>query len=335
MVTEDETVGQAGMVTTEAREPLAAAGAELLVEAQGLHKSYGPVTAVADLSFAVRRGEILGLLGPNGAGKSTALRMLVGFQYPDAGRVFLAGADVLRDGHRARASLGYLPESVPLYAEMPARRYLEFFAAIKGVRDIRAGVARVAERLDLGSVLDRPCGNLSRGYRQRVGLAQALLGDPSVLILDEPTSGLDPNQISDFRALLREVGREKAVLISTHILPEALEVCDRILILSRGRAVAEGSPATLAGGEAALHWARFRAPAMLSPGEGERFGLEVEGPPGPDGAVFLRAHRELDRDEARALLRHALDHNWELREWGAGAAGLERVFRRLTLGEGD
>lgn len=307
--------------------------AEVLVEARGLHKSYGPVTAVADLSFTVGRGEILGLLGPNGAGKSTALRMLIGFQYPDAGRVFLAGADVLHEGHRARASLGYLPESVPLYAEMPARRYLEFFAAVKEVPDIRTEVARVVDRLDLGHVLHRPCGNLSRGYRQRVGLAQALLGDPAVLILDEPTSGLDPNQIRDFRVLLREVGREKAVLLSTHILPEALEVCDRILILSRGRMVAEGSPTALAGGEAALHWARFRAPGAPAAGEVDRFGLAVDGAPGADGAVFLRVQRDLDRDEARALLRHALDHDWELREWGAGAAGLERVFRRLTLEE--
>jgi ABC-2 type transport system ATP-binding protein len=323
------------MAVAEDRGQTVAAGAEILVEAQHLHKSYGPVTAVADLSLAVRRGEILGLLGPNGAGKSTALRMLVGFQYPDAGRVFLAGTDVLRDGSRARASLGYLPESVPLYAEMPARRYLEFFAAIKGVRDTRKEIARVTERLDLGRVLHRPCGNLSRGYRQRVGLAQALLGDPAVLILDEPTSGLDPNQISDFRLLLREVGREKAVLLSTHILPEALEVCDRVVILSRGRMVAEGSPAALAGGDATLHWARFRAPVQPPPGESERFGLVVDGTPGPDGAVFLRARRELDSDDARALLRYALDHDWELREWGAGAAGLERVFRRLTLGEED
>lgn len=323
------------MTVAEDRGQIVAAGAEILVEARNLHKSYGPVTAVADLSFTVRRGEILGLLGPNGAGKSTALRMLVGFQYPDAGRVFLAGADVLRDGRRARASLGYLPESVPLYAEMPALRYLEFFAGIKEVRDTHQEIARVTERLDLGRVLHRPCGNLSRGYRQRVGLAQALLGDPAVLILDEPTSGLDPNQISDFRRLLREVGREKAVLLSTHILPEALDVCDRILILSRGRAVAEGSPAALAGGDAALHWARFRAPGPPSPDECERFGLVVDGTSGTDGAVFLQARRELDPDEARTLLRYALDHGWELREWGAGAAGLERVFRRLTLGEED
>ncbi len=323
------------MTVAEDRGQTVAAGAETLVEARNLHKSYGPVTAVADLSFAVRRGEILGLLGPNGAGKSTALRMLVGFQYPDAGRVFLAGADVLRDGRRARASLGYLPESVPLYAEMPARRYLEFFAAIKGVRDTRKEIARVTERLDLSRVLHRPCGNLSRGYRQRVGLAQALLGDPAVLILDEPTSGLDPNQIRDFRLLLRELGREKAVLLSTHILPEALEVCDRILILSRGRTVAEGSPAVLAGGDAALHWARFRAPSPPPPGECERFGLVVDAASGSDGAVFLRVRHELNTDEARALLRYALDHGWDLREWGAGAAGLERVFRRLTLGEED
>jgi ABC-2 type transport system ATP-binding protein len=311
----------------------AAVDPAVLVEARGLRKSYGPVAAVADLSFQVRRGEILGLLGPNGAGKSTALRMLIGFQYPDAGQVFLQGADVLHDGRRARASLGYLPESVPLYAEMPVRRYLQFFAALKEVPAPAAEIDRVIARLDLSRVADRPCGNLSRGYRQRVGLAQALLGDPAVLILDEPTSGLDPNQIRDFRLLLRDLGREKAVLLSTHILPEALEVCDRILILSRGRSVAEGTPSGLAGDEAALHWARFRAATAPSRDECARLGLAVEEAPAAGGGVYLRAQRELDRAAAEALLRHALDSGWELREWGAGAAGLERVFRRLTLGE--
>jgi len=311
----------------------ATAGArEILVEAAGLGKSYGPVPAVRDLTFQVRRGEILGLLGPNGAGKSTALRMLVGFQYPDAGSVRLRGHDVLRAGPAARRSLGYLPESVPLYAEMPVRRYLDFFAALKEVPGRADEVERVLRLLDLGPVEGRPCGNLSRGYRQRVGLAQALLGDPEILILDEPTSGLDPNQIHDFRALLRDLGRSRAVLLSTHILPEALEVCDRVLIMSRGRAVGEGRPGELAGEEQALHWARIRSPELPPADLLARFRLVEEKGREPHRVVRLDGY--LTRAEARELLGLCLARDWEVLEWGTGAGGLEAIFRRLTL-EGE
>jgi ABC-2 type transport system ATP-binding protein len=308
---------------------------DIRVKADGLSKHYGEVAAVEDLSFEVGSGEILGLLGPNGAGKSTALRMLVGFQYPDAGRVVLNGRDVFLDGPAARASLGYLPESVPLYGDMEVRRYLEFFARIKAVADLHAEVERVIARLDLSKVVGRPCGNLSRGYRQRVGLAQALLGNPSVLILDEPTSGLDPNQIHDFRRLLRELGRNKAVLLSTHILSEALEVCDRVLILNRGRVVASGRPDTLMQGRGAVHWARLRLPGPPDEATAARFGLEREG--GADGRGsgpgIYRVRGDLERDQARALLRTVLEEDWEILEWGSGAAGLEALFRLLTLGE--
>lgn len=307
------------------------------VVAQGLHKRYGPVLAVDDVSLEVHAGEILGLLGPNGAGKSTVLRMLTGFQYPDAGRVLLQGHDVFQEGPRARARLGYLPEAVPLYADMEVRRYLEFFARIKGAAPIRERVDSVIERLDLSRVLGRPCGNVSRGYRQRIGLAQALLQDPAILILDEPTSGLDPNQIKDFRTLLRDLGRDRAILLSTHILSEAMEVCDRVLILNRGRAVASGRPGELMGEGVSLHWARLRLPARATPEESARFALEPEFDEAVPGAgpYGYRVRRDLPREEARHLLRTALDRNWEVLEWGSGAAGLEALFRRLTLGEGD
>lgn len=347
---------------TQAAEP--AVGAEtaknrtILIRAEKLRKTYGPVVAVSELTFEVRRGEILGLLGPNGAGKSTALRMLIGFQYPDAGKALLHGEDAFQDGPVARRALGYLPESVPLYADMEVRRYLEFFARVKRVNEPRAEVKRVIHRLDLKGVEHRPCGNISRGYRQRVGLAQALLGDPSILILDEPTSGLDPNQIHDFRQLLRDLGRERAILLSTHILPEAIEVCDRVLIMSRGKVVAEGSPADLAG-SGQVHFVRLRLPSAPQPAEAGRFGLQKEGPEGTataavqgsgsgargtaaatgapaargeGGAGIYRIRAALDRAEAQALLRLAVERNWEVLEWGAGAAALETVFRRLTLG---
>ncbi|MCA9727962.1 MAG: ABC transporter ATP-binding protein [Candidatus Eisenbacteria bacterium] len=299
-----------------------------LIEAIGLSKAYGAVQAVQDLSLSVHRGEILGLLGPNGAGKSTTLRMLIGFQFPDVGEIRLDGRNVFREGDTARFELGYMPEQLPLYAEMPVRSYLGYFARIKGVPSPRKSVERVVERLDLGAVIGRSCGNLSRGYRQRVGLAQALLADPQVLILDEPTSGLDPNQIHDFRELIRGLGRDRAVLLSTHILPEAMAICDRVTILNRGRVVASGTPRDLAAGDSALHWARLRT--TVNPGDDDvgRFGLVPEGEAG-----VYSVQRDLTPEEARTLLGRIVTEGWELLEWHAGAAGLEAVFRRLTLGE--
>ena len=302
---------------------------DVSIEARRLSKSYGPVLAVDDVSFAVRRGEILGLLGPNGAGKSTTLRMLIGFQYPDSGEVRLLGRDVYRQGAEARAELGYMPEALPLYAEMPVRAYLRHFAELKGITDLSSAIDRVTGELALEDVIERPCGNLSRGYRQRVGLAQALLANPSVLVLDEPTSGLDPNQIHDFRGLIRELGKDRSVLLSTHILPEALEICDRLVILSRGRVVAEGRPHEIAGAESGLHWVRLRAAQPPAPELQRRFGLEREG---TEGAVYC-VRQDLDATEARALLGVITEQGWDLLEWQTGSAGLEAVFRRLTLGQ--
>lgn len=315
--------------TKEVLAPSSPAGEDApLIEAIGLSKSYGSVQAVRDLSFGVRRGEILGLLGPNGAGKSTSLRMLVGFQYPDRGEVRLVGRNVWRDGVRARRELGYLPESLPLYPEMEVRSYLGYFAQLKGVSPVRAAVDRVVERMDLGAVLRRPCGNLSRGFRQRVGLAQALLSEPRVLILDEPTAGLDPNQIHDFRQSIRALGRDHAILLSTHILPEAIEVCDSVLILHRGHAVARGTPRELAMTGSGLHWARLRARPEPSVEQRQRFALEQEG-----GGDVYRVTKDLARPDAQALLQLISSQGWELLEWQTGSAGLEAVFRRLTLGE--
>ncbi len=300
----------------------------IVVQAAGLAKRYGPIVAVDDVSFELRSGEILGFLGPNGAGKSTTLRMLIGFQYPDAGTVLLRGRDIFRQGSLARASLGYLPEQLPLYTDLSVREYLNYFARLKRVPSVAAAVDRVVERCDLGAVVQRACGNLSRGYRQRVGLAQALLADPELLILDEPTSGLDPNQIHDFREMVRALGRERAVLLSTHVLPEAMELCDRVLVLHRGRVVASGSPRDIGAHEAGAHSALLRSDEPPSADLSARFGLVAEGRSG----VF-RVTRDLDADDARALLAVIVEKRWELLEWQTGASGLEAAFRRLTLGE--
>jgi ABC-2 type transport system ATP-binding protein len=314
-----------------------------LLEVIDLTKDYGPVRAVEGLSFSVRTGEIVGLLGPNGAGKSTAMRALVGYQVPTRGEVRIAGGDVFRDGARTKRALGYLPENPPLYAEMRVHEYLAMVGALKGLRgaELTAAMTRVCELLGLATVWRRPTGHLSRGYRQRVGLAQALLTDPPLLILDEPATGLDPNQIADLRRLLGQWRERKAILLSTHILAEALMLCDRVLILSRGRLVAQGSPQGLAGETPGPV-----ATTILARGKGEPLAgwdgmpagaharLETPGDADAGAGALWRIEGEFDRADRGRLLAHFAAHGWDLVEWSAGLSALEQAFRRLTLEEG-
>ncbi len=219
-----------------------------LIRVEHLRKAYGPVLAVDDVSFAVGRGEVAALLGPNGSGKSTLLRCLIGYFPPTAGRVRIGGVDVGERPVAARREVGYLPEQVMLYPELSVRRYLRFVAGMKGMRarDARRAADQAIGRCGLETMADRLAGKLSKGYRQRVGLAQALLGNPAVLVLDEPTVGLDPVQTVEMRQLLRTLDG-CTVLLSTHILAEAAALCTRIVILAAGRLVAEDTPAGLAG----------------------------------------------------------------------------------------
>ena len=238
-----------------------------MIEASHLSKTYGQVLAVSDVSFRVEPGEVVGFLGPNGAGKSTTLRMLAGFLGPSSGKVSLAGRDLGADPVRARAGIGYMPETAPLYPEMRVGEYLAFRAELKGLprRARREAVARALSETSIADVEDVIIGHLSKGYRQRVGLADALVGSPPILILDEPTAGLDPNQIRDVRALIRRLGKDRTVIVSTHILSEVEATCSRALVIARGRLVAQGSideiralrrtagaRLTVRGGEAAL-----------------------------------------------------------------------------------
>ena len=218
-----------------------------MIEVQGLTRRYGDFTAVEDVSFSVGSGQIVGMLGPNGAGKTTTIRMITGFLPPTAGRVSLAGIDLEQKPVEARRQLGYLPETVALYPEMRVREYLAYRARLEGVRGKRAGEAidRSIERCLLGEVRDQIIATLSKGYRQRVGLATAILHDPEVLILDEPTVGLDPKQIIAIRDLIRDLGRERTLLLSTHILPEVELLCQRVMIIDRGRIIAQGTPESL------------------------------------------------------------------------------------------
>jgi len=219
-----------------------------MIKTEQLTKRYGTLTAVDDLSFEVRPGEVLGFLGPNGAGKTTTMRMLTGFIAPTSGRAWIHGHDVETDSIAAKSCIGYLPEGAPLYGEMTARAFLEFVADLRGLR----GPARqrrldtAIERLALAPVLSQTIETLSKGFRRRVGLAQAIVHDPPVLILDEPTDGLDPNQKHEVRTLINEISRDKIIVISTHILEEIDAVCTRAMVIARGRLVADDTPAGLA-----------------------------------------------------------------------------------------
>src|SRR2546426_9488137 len=218
-----------------------------MIEVEHLTKNYGLVNAISDVSFSVAPGQIVGFLGPNGAGKSTTMRILACFMPASSGVARVAGYDVFRESIEVRRRIGYLPESVPLYTDMRVAAYLEFVAEVKGVSraERRRRVADVMDRCLIADVQHRLIGKLSKGYRQRVGLAQALLGDPEVLILDEPTIGLDPKQIAEIRALIRSLAGQHTVILSTHILPEVSMVCDGVIIIHRGRIVARGTESEL------------------------------------------------------------------------------------------
>ena len=219
-----------------------------MIKTEHLSKRYGNLVAVDDISFEVHPGEVLGFLGPNGAGKTTTMRVLAGFIAPTSGRASIFGHDVEADPIAAKSCVGYLPEGAPAYGEMSALGFLEFIADLRGLRGAmrRTRLSTVIERLALGPVLQQPIETLSKGFRRRVGLAQAIVHDPAVLILDEPTDGLDPNQKHEVRTLIGEMSRDKIIVISTHILEEVDAVCTRAVIIARGRLVVDDTPAGLA-----------------------------------------------------------------------------------------
>lgn len=220
-----------------------------MIEVKGLTKRYGPIEALNDISFGVEKGEIVGFLGPNGAGKTTMMRILTGFVPATRGTAVVAGFDVHEKPLEVKRLVGYLPENVPLYPEMLVRSYLRYVAEIKGLSrsSAKSEMGRVMERCGVASIADRTIRHISKGYRQRVGLAQALIGNPPVLILDEPTVGLDPKQIISIRQTIKELADEHTVLLSTHILPEVAMICGRAIILNQGRIVAQEAMADLAG----------------------------------------------------------------------------------------
>lgn len=216
-----------------------------MIRVQGLTKDYGSRRAISDLTFHAKKGEILGFLGPNGAGKTTTMRILTGYMPPTFGKVAIGGHDVIEDSLAVRKIVGYLPESVPLYNDMTVFEYLKYMADLRGVEKANRRIAEILELVQLEERSGGYIGKLSKGMRQRIGLAQALLHEPDVLILDEPTIGLDPKQVVKFRELIRSIGKDRTVLLSTHILPEVQQVCDRVVILNKGRIVTEDTPEQL------------------------------------------------------------------------------------------
>ena len=308
-----------------------------MIEVANLQKRFGPTIAVEGVSFGVKSGEVVGFLGLNGAGKTTTMRMLTCYLPPDAGTAQVAGYDVTREPLEVRRRIGYLPESAPLYAEMGVLDYLNFIAEVRGIDSARRR-QRIRDMIGvcgLERVVRKDIGELSKGYRQRVGLAQTLIHDPDVLVLDEPTSGLDPTQIVEIRELIKQIGREKTVILSTHILPEVAATCTRVIIIHNGRLVADGSPDELgerARGGDRMH-ATFRGPAAeietaLARVPGVR-ALRALGQPVAERVRFeiTTAH---DAEVGERIFALAVENRWPLSELSAEASTLEDVFIQLT-----
>ena len=310
-----------------------------MIEVQHLTKRYGPFTAVEDVSFRVERGEILGFLGPNGAGKTTTMRILTGYMPATDGKALVAGFDVFEQPLEAKRRTGYLPETPPLYPDMTVGEYLGFVAKIKGVPSAgrRQRIQAVMERTRIADMANRLCSKLSKGYRQRVGLAQAIIHNPDVLILDEPTAGLDPKQIIETRELIKELAGDHTIILSTHILPEVSQTCQRVVIINKGHVVAVDTPANLtarlrgsetmyvqvdaAGGDA--QGALTRVAGVTRVAESDRH----------DGAIGFEVESQRGHDIRRDLARAIVTGGWGLLELRPMRLSLEEIFLSLTTEE--
>ncbi len=311
-----------------------------MIEIEGLTRRFGPYTAVANLSLSVAKGEVLGFLGPNGAGKSTTMKMITGFLAPSAGRVRICGHDVETDERAAQASIGYLPEGAPAYGDMTARQFLTFIAEVRGFRAARAKerVDAAIAKTELEGVLDQPIETLSKGFKRRVGLAQAILHDPPVLIMDEPTDGLDPNQKHAVRTLIRGMAAEKAIIISTHLLEEVGAICTRAVIIDRGRIVADGTPAQLLARSRYHNAATLVVPAALREQAVAKLKncptvAAVETADRADGTVEITTfprNGALPIEDVSAL---AVRERWDVKELYAEPGRLDEVFRAITTSD--
>ena len=310
-----------------------------MIEVQHLTKRYGPVTAVDDISFTVQRGEILGFLGPNGAGKTTTMRVLTGYMPPTDGKAIVAGYDVFEQPVEAKRRTGYLPETPPLYPDMTVRDYLSFVARIKGVprNERKSRVDEMMQKTRVTDVAHRHCGKLSKGYRQRVGLAQALMHNPEVLILDEPTAGLDPKQIIETRQLIKALAGDHTIILSTHILPEVSQTCQRVVIINRGKVVAVDTPdnltSRLRGSETMyiqVDAGGADAGSVLQRVSGVTRVAVVET---KQQAVGYEVDSEAGRDVRRELAAAVVGRGWGLLEMRPMRMSLEEIFLHVTTEE--
>jgi ABC-2 type transport system ATP-binding protein len=309
-----------------------------MIEVEQLTKYYGFLPAISDLSFSIGQGEVVGFLGPNGAGKTTTLKILTCFLPPTSGQARINGLDVYRNSLKVREQVGYLPESVPLYSEMTVERFLSFAAQAKGMgaREIKTSINKTLDDCGLQKVRGRIIGHLSKGFKQRVGLAQALLNNPPVLILDEPTIGLDPAQVVEIRELIRSLGQERTIILSSHILPEVSQICQRVIIINRGRIVAIDTVSNLT---AQIQTSRkihltIQGPRedilkvlMLQPGV---LKADENSDEGPEGYLV---EMDKDKDIRADLARLIIEKGWGLLEMRSQELSLEEVFVQIVTEE--
>lgn len=303
------------------------------IQAQNLAKWYGSFEALRQVSFDVQKGEILGFLGPNGAGKTTTMRILTGYMPPSSGTATVAGFDVFKDSIEVRKRIGYLPETVPLYTEMTVWDYLDFCARLRGVSDRDAAIERVMEMTSIGERADTLIGKLSKGFRQRVGIAQALVHNPEVLIMDEPTIGLDPKQIIEIRHLIKSLAGEHTVILSTHILPEVSQTCSRVLIINDGAIVAEDTPERLSArvrGAEHIHL-QVAKPAPEISAELEKIQGVLSARAKSGDTYEIETNLGTDRRADIAAL--AVQRGWGVLELRPVSLSLEEVFLKLTTSE--
>lgn len=307
-----------------------------MIELQNVTKSYSGKKAVDDISFTIESGEILGFLGPNAAGKTTTMRMITCFMPPTSGTIMIDGMDTTEDSLAIRRRIGYLPEMAPVYPDMNVIDYLQYAAELRQLSPSEKP-SRIREMVavcGLNEVLGQDIGQLSKGFRQRVGLAQAMLHDPDIVVLDEPTAGLDPNQIAEIRGLIKRLGEQKTIILSTHILSEVQATCSRIMIINRGKIVADGKPEELSAGfhgrEVLL--AHLKAPrdSLLERARGISGVEEVREFPTDDGTTGIRIESPTGMDMRENLWRLAVEENWPIFEMRRESLSLEEVFRTLT-----
>jgi ABC-2 type transport system ATP-binding protein len=311
-----------------------------VISVKNLTRTFGSTVAVDDITFDVSRGEVLGFLGPNGAGKTTTMRILTCYLAPDRGSVTVAGFDVWDDSLEIRKRVGYLPENAPIYQDMDVVSYLAFVSEVRGIPrgETAQRIGKMIDTCGLERVVGRNIGELSKGFKQRVGLAQTLIHDPDILILDEPTTGLDPSQIIEIRELIKEMGKERTVILSTHILPEVEATCSRVLIINDGRIVATGTPEELqavAGGEGAVYVSISAGGAPVAAKLAEISSVSSVTRVAESGEYTTYLVKSIDGlDIGEAIFNMAVGNTWKINELRRERLSLEDIFLRLTTREG-